>query len=202
MLEKCKIRASDYRLSRYLRAFFQIEIIYQGAHRHDRKPMLSKSARIDGNQKIPRSSATSASKRRERHRRRVQISGQDRGRHVLDSSLLSKPSVKRPTTAHGETASVCRAWNALGEQHGRAWKSINYTNNISDFLKVLGAGSSRAPLVLCTTVQGCYVRSEIKRVIKIRQEKQHFNFFSFCLFLGRTSSKTVPQKAVFELTGN
>lgn len=67
---------------------------------------------------------------------------------------------------------------------------------------MLSTRSSCAPLVLCTTDQGHYFCSEIKGVIKIQQEKQHFNLFSFCSFLGRTFSKTVAQKAVFELTGN
>lgn len=51
------------------RVFFQIEIISQGTHRCDTRPVLSKSARINGNQKIPRSSASSPSGRRERHQR-------------------------------------------------------------------------------------------------------------------------------------
>lgn len=133
---------------------------------------------IDGNQKILRSSASSPSGRRKRHER-VQIPGQDCRCHILNSSLLSKPSAKCPTAAHRETASVCRAWNAFREQHGGAWKSINYTN-ISDFRNVLSAGSSHAPLLPCTTVLGLYILWETKRVIKIKQEKQHY-FFLFLL---------------------
>lgn len=87
---------------------------------------------------------------------KVQIPGQNCRCHVLNSSLLSKPSDKCPTAAHGETASVYRAWNAFGEKHGGAWKLINYTD-VSDFLNVLSAKSSHAPLVLCTTVLGHYV---------------------------------------------
>lgn len=67
---------------------------------------------------------------------------------------------------------------------------------------MLSAGSSHAPLDPSTTVLGHYILWEIKRAIKIRQEKQHFNFFSFCLFLDRTFSETVARKAIFELTGN
>lgn len=67
---------------------------------------------------------------------------------------------------------------------------------------MLSTRSSRAPLVLRTTVQGALHSLEIKIVIKIRQEKRHLNFFSFCLFLGRTVSKTVAQQAACDFTGN